>query len=468
MNGKTLFLWIIFLLLAIGITTGLILENNSNQKHFEQNNTNSGETNATKEDEEKNIEKEQEVKRLKIALNNTYNENSITFQTVNYKNGIIKIMYNQITGLKNKEVEQKINTKLKESALSMANEKEKTGLYKEISVYQHILANYGNAISFANNETLTLNEKNKNGDYDVKGINLYYNINLIDGTPIKFEDLFIDETEILNIVNSAIYEQLVFESSHDSIEKLQEQRNGLITEIDEYKLQRLVNAFKKVKNNIKYCFTDNEIIIDLEDENYRININMSVFVSNIAIYKRFLTDESIYENDDIGEKEKFVFEPNYYSNIEYNLRGVQAENLYVDFKIFNWVDNFNRINWPDNSKEIIKNEIINELNQELENYKQLATENKNEKYFALYIVDLLANPDEPIKMSGAKYEFSMPVEYYDEIFSFKLADAYRAERLSIPYFQLSIVLDDTEPVKKTINQETRFFKIQTGEEIVEF
>ena len=165
---KLIIFVIVFAMVAIGITAGLIItKNDVNNDEMETEN---------KQEIAETAELINEPKEKTINLYGTYEQNNLKTEEIEYyvesEDKNIKIL--QIKGLKNKSVENKINNSLKEKAIEAIN--------SNIELY----ANFSNVISSA-----------------------YGNYRLTDGEKIELEDLFTKDTDLRSIVRMALYRDLL-------------------------------------------------------------------------------------------------------------------------------------------------------------------------------------------------------------------------------------------------------------------
>lgn len=211
----------IFVGLAIGTTTGLILQrNNFIKSEYSALETNSGDNNSIifENDNKENEFFEEEKNQLSIKseyhqnvndnapgtnLEDFYDENDLIWEKIEYSEDTIEGSYYQIKGLKNKEVEKKINDKLKTSAITTAKNRYSLSEYKEnkLKFKQYKMSSFSNVISVANienNESYNYYDKN----------NTFENFDLNTGNELKVEDLFTKDAEILNIIRKSFYKTL--------------------------------------------------------------------------------------------------------------------------------------------------------------------------------------------------------------------------------------------------------------------
>ena len=262
-----------------------------------------------------------------------YNSNPANYLSNNSVNFI------QIEGLKDKELENKINTDIKRKAYEL----------RGTNINTYVTANFSNMLSiifynnFNNIDTL--------------------NIDLSTGNEIKFEEIFISTAPINSYLADALYKTLAWQSlSIDENGNEENDMNNVDTSEYEDKFLMLIKNYNKNKQNLKFSITSNSIsvynlidknIINNEHaENIGITIDLIDYIDQVAMYKRYLTNKNIYENNDLALKEIIVFTGNYELQ-KYNERisyGKLQKNIFVEENLFN----DNRENNINVAKEYVK------------------------------------------------------------------------------------------------------------------
>ena len=278
----------------------------------------------------------------------TYNQNDLKFTYYADINGKVKEydpirsyelqeekkikQYVQINGLKNKEIQNKINEKIKKE------------IYKEKNnnTYISVEANFSNVLSIA----IYSESKGK-----MKTIGL--NIDLTTGEDIPFEKVFVSSAPINSYLAEGLYANLAwayYEKFGNSLETL-DMKDVDTSEFEDKFLQVVAN-YKKAKENgsIQYTLKENKVtvygLIDekIIDKDYPIGIEIKLLnkKEEVAIYKRYLTNESIFDNTNIGEKNLIVFtqsaggsEAYTYTKLNY---GKISDNIFMEEYIQNYED----------------------------------------------------------------------------------------------------------------------------------
>ena len=399
-SSNRILIWslVVFTILAVIVTALLIyLTNNSEifgNKNISKNENNNVQGNVPNNDEKEDIKDEPN---LAVKLTDTYHNNPIEFESYFYFDGKTKTReeyyqdgdnqeehqkqceYIQIKGLKNKEVENKINKEIMEVAKELSEKYE--------VVETTIGANYANVFSISitgqNTEEIT--------DYD-NAQTLNYRLDT--GEQIQFEDLFTNKAYIRTILTQAAYEQYI--KQYDQFADLNKIDYSKVETSTFEIVNNYINGAKKI-----FAFSHNRI--DVIIGNDIIQINMPDFYENIAIYKRYLSNDNLYENDK-QNPEMFVFSERYFDYSFYHKIEELQENLYVDIALYDHSDDKNKDN---------QNVSIEEMENLLEKVKNLASENQDKAYI-FYYKDELWN-DEEYKMHPTRsYLCTMEKEYYKQ------------------------------------------------------
>jgi hypothetical protein len=150
---------------------------------------------------------------------------------------------------------------------------------------------------------------------------VYLNFDLNDGTPLQLEELFGEQADLTGLVRSAFYEAIARGNLSDYYwEEVQSP-----DEQEVYETVRYYLAGEK-----EFFFTPSEIYF--VDEDYNAYISMLDHASDITVYHKFLTDESLFERDDIGYKRIFTCAeiPQAYDRREF---GYLEDNFWYDIAL---------------------------------------------------------------------------------------------------------------------------------------
>lgn len=371
---------------------------------------------------------------FKLDLNGTYNENSIDIkeQELDKNDEEIDIEYIEICGLKKHEDEEKINNELLEEA---KNYSEYIDTSKDeinsLKVSEEVSCNFSNVLSVKINY---IGYKSKE-ELPVSNIVRYLNFDLTSGNKIEFKDLFNGSSNIEEILSYSVYN-----SSLESMGKNNEKLS--YSDIEEIKKRVIKNYSEKKK--INFGISNSYIIVDICGDTFK--INMEEFQNDIAIYSRFVTNESIYLDDSIGLKniENLVTR----NRALYNKFGKISEKKYVDIYINSNIK-------EDGYETIIKN-IVNKEKEIVENKKQ----DTNDEYINLY--------NSSIKISLGFYNFiieeeklyineNIKKEYFDTTFYPKIRQWLRKREDESSVYNIE---DENVVCKK--NKEYKYYNSKTG------
>ena len=306
-----------------------------------------------------------------------YRMNGLSFKDVKENNDVY---YKTITGLKDKSIENKINTKIKNKVESL-----KKNIDKKHNLVAGIFANYENTLSIG----FCTFEKD---EYPIEDSGCYFydqfdslNIDLTTGNDIKIEDI----VNTKSIVNDQI-KKIGYKELHKSIESVcnggpcqnpepdysvvkdellsLENKFSSNDYIFAYNYDNLVIKFKNVKIlSPEMCFDkitkdckkykvkgiDDPVYINQTNyvNEYQLYIPFINMVNNLTIYDKFKTKDSIYEKDGKQVNVKF-FSDDDYSHSDM----IESDNSLIDYNLIYYNDD----DAIDASSSVKKN-LINEM-----------------------------------------------------------------------------------------------------------
>lgn len=318
---------------------------------------------------------------LGITLGDKYFENNLTVNK-NENNDIV------ISGLKNKEIEEKINSEIKK----VVNEKFTDILNDTLRDYT-IYANYSNVLSIGVH------------GYDISE---YINFDLTTGNILKLTDLFInncDDVILKSIKENAkrfwIKMQYYSTANYDKDTQIVTfDQSGL----EKYLLE-ITNEYNNNKDNFKFYFTTGVILVCINDD--YVTLNMKDNYECVSIYKKYVTQESIFENGN-PEKDYYCLINNYYHDVDYTTCFEEYnDNLFLHVEYYTYdKDSMVRNNY----EEYIKNKV--------ELLKQNSDEQPNTaKYLYMYMSTYAVNKyadkyTDLTKVDWNEFEYTMPKEEY--------------------------------------------------------
>ncbi len=306
---KKLFIFlIVFIIVAVGVTFALItIKNNSNNSNI-----------ITPKDDDVIVpttRKEVDYTYGLTTLAEKYTTNNIEIEELSYTEGAgikeetswgtfyeypLKVKYFEIHGLKNKNVENKINALIKDTAFSIIPKE--TAEFKSVSC--DISANFNNILSLS----ISGSAKNKSKDnsylYDYLpgSSSALLNINLNDGSLINIEDVFVDNLDITNLIAKYAYE-----SSYASNLIRFDPETGKILPLDVEKIESEAYDFMTEIRNSGYDFIISPFSVSIRSTSGTYaNIPLEKAYKEFAFFKRFLSQESLFTNEYNNAKEIYL------------------------------------------------------------------------------------------------------------------------------------------------------------------
>lgn len=422
-KGLIIFL-IIFTIIAIFVTSGLIcLENRKN-------------VSAAKNESVVETEETKLFDESRLAINSItefYSENPIEIEEKEIKYGKAKnedgeevykvnITYPQISGLKNKTVQNKINKEIKNKVLSYYNENIlNDNKIDYFTISSKVEGNFGDVISVSIDVYFGLVEDKNIDDTKYKNIRSGLNYRLDTGEQILFRDLFLNTTNMDNIIQKYVYNKLLEQIKYDTEEEeddafVIDYLNADYTEL-ENKITSYIRQYRK--EGIKYFFFtprfayfgigDIEFYIELDEIN-----------TDIAIYKRFLTKSMIYENIEKEKQNLFVFTE---KKSSYLKEGQYLDNLYMEVYSFVELDG----KYIDDIEK--ENEIIDKFYKK---YIDIAKKNPDKAFVIQGDFYISSIEGTEIKQFDNNYSYTtMSKEYYDKKGKEVLLELMKAPRSSV-------------------------------------
>lgn len=389
------------------------------------------------------------------SITELYSENSITIEEKEIKYGKVKdengeevykvnITYPQISGLKNKTVQDKINKEIKEKVLSYYDESVlKDSKIVNFSANGYVRANYGDVLSIEIVEGYTKQEKNGEENYDYKSYSLNYRLDT--GKQIVFNDLFINTANMDNIIQQALYKSLMdkikYSEESDSTEEnefLVDYANADYSEL-ESEMLKYIKLYRE-KGPEYFYFLEDRIYLGIFD--IELEIKMEAIMQDIAIYKRFLSKETLYEDKSKGTKNIFVFN---YPKTNYLKEGQYLDNLYieVDTNIEYESKNGYYYDDPDYIKKC--NETTDKF---LKDYIDKAKNNPQTAYIIQGYIDVNNSEIKDVVEISKSYSYTtMSKDYYDKEGKNIFAQKQKATRDSLDETEIFDKQDSTKDIK---------------------
>ena len=440
-KSKVIFV-VIFSLICIITTTILVMYKNID---IEDSHETQNPEAIVSNDEEKDV--------AGIDLNGTYNQNDLIIEEKAITKEKVEIRYFQISGLKNKNVETKINKEIEHMALNWYKEEIKD-LDEVINVYVSMwnFANFANTVSFNITYVAKIDDDGDGFYQGEKGLSFDLN----SGEKIIFQDLFTSDAPMEDILRKAAYYSLISYRVEDNLA-------GDLVVSDygdiENEIVQIINLYKRGKLT-EFWYTPRNINV-LYKENQMISIDMKDFAEYIAIYSRYLSENSLYVNDNIGIKDIYTL-ANRHKDIYYYENYQNRDNYFIEISI-----NFQSEDNDEFAKKITQDKI-KAIEEEIQKVKQKAVENSNKFYILNYHISIYTGQEWSTKQVltncweyGNSYEMS--VHDFEENIEPIIIEYNRADESGgIPEFiyNFSDVLG-IEP-----QTTTEYYNPETGEKIV--
>ena len=439
---KVIAFMIIFTIICADVTY-LTVQYVNNKKEIYDNN----QEQSNKEDENRNeiplpIGKQEsslpDNSYLGIVLGERYFENNIQINKVKAKEENLDYEYYEIAGLKDRVIQEKINKEIKDIAMQEVERVLKTN-DKRYYFYTNINANFNNVLS------LTIDEQDLNYD-------------LSTGEKIKFTDLFTNNSEgiVWNFMKNTLKDTWL-EMQYYQTGEYDEENNKIVFDqsgMDEY-LLKMYNYYMANKENLEFRVGTAYIVVNIdEDVAY---ISMQNMYKNIAVYKKYLTEESIFEKGNLP-KEKFCM-------ISYV--GEDEELFYLDEYNGNLFVNAN-IDIYKNDLGIILEYYKGKFDSRIQNLKDEADNNKDMAKYVFgvgnvslcYDKNLKSRYNNLLRYTYSEHEYTMDKDEYINNFRDKMF----MRNLVNPYNPIMIEYNkDKVSYKNTTYEEYNYVDKQYGE-----
>jgi len=440
-KAKVIFVTI-FSLICLITTTILVIYKNIEIEEMQ-------ETESTEE-----IASNEETKDVPgIDLNGTYDQNDLIIEEKTVSQEKVEIRYFQISGLKNKNVETKINKEIEHMALNWYKEEIKN-LDEVINVYVSMWnsSNFANTVSFNITYVAKIDDDGDGFYQGEKGLNY----DLKTGEKITFDNLFTSGAPMENILRNSIYYSLISTRVEDNLA-------GDLVVSDygdiENETAEIINLYKKGKLT-EFWYTPRYINV-LYKDNQMISIDMKDFAEYIAIYSRYLSENSLYVNENIGIKDVYTL-ANRYKDIYYYENYQNIDNYFIEISI-----NYQSTD-DDKFAQKIAQDKIDAIEKEIEKVKQKASENPNRFYILNYHISLYTGEEWSTKQvlttcweHGNAYEMS--VHDFEENIEPIIIEYNRAdERGGIPEY----IYNFGDMLGIEPQTTTEYYNPETGEKIV--
>lgn len=388
-----------------------------------------------------------------IDLKGTYNQNDLKIEEKSITQEKIEIRYLQISGLKNKDIEKKINKEIEQSALNCYKEDIKN--FDEvinISVSMWEAANFANTISFELSYMAKIDDDDDGFYKGIQGIN--YDLNT--GEKITFDKLFTSDAPVEEILRRGTYYSLIKNRTEDNLagDLIVSDYGSIEDEVAE-----IIYLYKKGKIT-QFYFTPREINLVYEKEQV-LSISMDKIADYIAIYNRYLSQESLYESNNIGIKNIYTLTRRH-NNVYYYTNYQNEANYFIDISI-----DFQSAENDEFAKKLVEEKII-EIEKEIEKVKQKVSENTNNFYIMNYYISIYTGEDSSLQQvltscseRGNTYEMTVH-DFEENIKPIIIEYARKDENGGLPDY----IYDFSEMLNIEPQQIIEYYNPETGEKVV--
>lgn len=408
--------------------------------------------------------------------NQKYNQNDLKIINENVKYKELEYQSLRISGLKNKEIENKINAEFadvennfRERVLAASGEN--SNMY----LTSYVNANYSNILSVS----FYASKSNSNYRNEIN-IHKFLNYDLTTGNQIKIEDIFVPNVDIDLLVQNYIYQEKLHEKFSESniffnSEYWEDGKlNYLVGEIDELDF---MNEFLKYKNSDKnFYITPTGVNIRYSDDYNTGNvfIYFKKYLDKIVIYNKYVSTENIFEFENIGLKDLYVCSDVvlYADNSYYIIEDV-APNFRIDARVnMLYGSGYENSNLYQNAIESVKEEI----KKKKEEFTKKSKENANNYYLLemVYTVDDFdptwwsttydsQSSSDKFIINKQECSYEMSKEDFENWFEDKMISSYTSENYTMDY-QMNIVLYEEEKQKCNFAEENKgtIYQISNG------
>lgn len=313
-----------------------------------------------------------------INLKETYNQNDLNIVEKSVTQPKAEISYLQINGLKDKEVENKINKEIEFIALNCyKSEIKNLDDIINVSVSMWESSNFANTISF---ELTYMAKIDDDDDGFYKGT-YGLNYDLRTGEKITINNLFTENAPIEDILRKSTYYSFLSCTIEDNlagdmiVSDYGDIEDVIVDIINKYNKGELTQ-FSYTPININLYYKNDEII----------TIHMEKFAEYIAIYNRYLSEETLFEKDNIGIKNIYTLSRRY-NNVYYYTNYQNEDNYFIDISI-----DFQSVETDEFAKKIMQDKITG-IEKEIEKIKQKVIDNPNRFYVLNYYISIYSGEE---------------------------------------------------------------------------
>lgn len=445
---------VVFTIIAVGITYGLIqgkiseLSLSHNNNIDQQNKPEPPQSGEIILKEEKGID-----------LYGVYDQNDLIINESVELHNTKEIKIPQIDGLKNLDVQNKINNEMYDQIIASITE-----LSNINYSYYNVTGNFANVLSI----NFYAYDTNNNS------VRLYFNYKLTDGTKLKFEDIFAQCADITSIVRGAFYSTLARDNYWDVMGDAWDE--DLVAYPDENKLYKIVKGFMELEDK-EFSLSPSGLAIN--HNNAYADIEFVNVAEDIVIYDKYMTGESLYIRDDIGFANIFTCANanyDYFDSIEY---GYLEDNYWFDITVNESYGEDELSGEKLEKFKELKDKLYQESLDAVNEYMKKAKENPDKFYIVLARPEASLHGDWEYDENGeSKYVFSnfantnvniityeMPLTFFHDTFKDTLIAAYRSNYIAMNGGVYLYINSDNKEVITQEDRNSRIYNYVTGEQL---
>ena len=388
-----------------------------------------------------------------IDLYGTYDENDLLLEEVVETYNGIEIKIPKISGLKDKAVQDKVNGEIYAKCHDLLERFDDVNY----AVYTK-RANFGNVLSVSF-------YVGSDAGYE----QIYMNYELVQGHELHLEDLFMKDTDITDIVRKAFYQSFVKDGVYVS--------ESRIVSPNENELYRAVKGYME-NDTPAFAFSPAEISFYYKD--YVASVRMIDIADSISIYTKYMTDESIFEKDDIGYDNIFTCADTQYGAFDLIDYGYLEPNFWFDVTAGQlWTEGI------DEEKlkvfNTFKDEMYEVAYDKVEEYRKIAKDNPDTFYILLAKPNLSLYMDQDyyngewtysasnVAAVGENYQiYEMPMSLYESTYKDRIIDTYRYIYFAMRGGAFFDTYYDTDGAEVIHINETKLYNYYTKEQLTDF
>lgn len=406
------------------------------------------------EEVENNIAENKEIEKdfPGVDKKGKYNQNDLEIIEKKAATQKVEFSYIKIDGLKNKKIQDKINQEIETEALNCYRDKIDLEKVVNVSVETWCYANFA--------DTLSVNiyywGKIDDDSDDVISGNKGFNYDLNTGNKIELKELFTSDAPIEEILRNSSYYSLVNERaeytlSGDLVVNNYGDIEEDITDIIQQYYKGNLTEFVFSPTDITIYYGENSIKILLED-----------WAEYIAIYNKFLSNESLYDTDDIGYRNLYNFTERY-TDMYYYTNYQNEENYLIEINL-DWT---NEENSTDFERKLVEDKISS-IEKEISKFKVIANENKENFYIMNYYIQVYSYDEISLNQNLVSYfevgnTYDMTVHDYEENVENYIIDFYKNSNEG-GFSDYVYYLDEYLKIEPQRTEE--YYNPKTGEKVV--